>query len=84
MSSSFQSLLPRMGRKRRLLDRKKRWNKSRNARALANAQLESGIDEEAFRSLPPDIQQELRKNKKTKFEDGFSKEGDYSFVITFF
>jgi hypothetical protein len=41
--------------------------------ALYNAQLESGIDEETFRSLPPDIQQELRKNKKTKFEDGFSK-----------
>ncbi|CAL6302121.1 unnamed protein product [Bathycoccus prasinos] len=61
----------------------------RKREALYNAQLESGIDEETFRSLPPDIQQELRKNKKTKFVEtgkdvGFSKAATIPSIASFF
>jgi hypothetical protein len=61
----------------------------RKREALYNAQLESGIDEETFRSLPPDIQQELRKNKKTKFVEtgkdvGFSKAATTPSIASFF
>ena len=63
----------------------------RKREALYNAQLESGIDEETFRSLPPDIQQELRKKKKTKFVEtesgkdvGFSKAATIPSIASFF
>jgi hypothetical protein len=71
---------PKEGGEKKNIRPKETLEEKRKREELYNAQLESGIDEETFRSLPPDIQQELRKNKKTKFIDaeagkggGFSK-----------
>jgi len=58
---------PKEGGEKKNIRPKETLEEKRKREALYNAQLESGIDEETFRSLPPDIQQELRKNKKTKF-----------------
>ena len=66
---------PKEGGEKKNIRPKETLEEKRKREALYNAQLESGIDEETFRSLPPDIQQELRKNKKTKFIGAEAGEG---------